>query len=119
MRFLYIRQRVVESLSLVDVFGEFDGVETLLHSYGLLREVNVGALRGCGGWNERVAVRPIVDLPWCDGVAELAVSVVVHHWADGAVNREFLPVYAEAGELGVEVGEVAALEEGVVGEADT
>lgn len=45
---------------------------------------------------------------------ELAVAVVVHHWADGTVDGEFLPVYAEAGELGVEVGEVPPLEEGVV-----
>jgi len=51
-------------------------------------------------------------------VAHRAVAVVVHHGAHVAVDGELLPVRAETRELRVEVGEVAALEEGVIGEAD-
>jgi hypothetical protein len=45
--------------------------------------------------------------------------VVVHDGADWTIDGKFLPVYAETGELGVEIGEVTALQEGIVGEADT
>lgn len=51
-------------------------------------------------------------------MAFLAISVEIHDGANRPVDRELLPVYADTGDLGVEVGEVAALEEGVVGEAD-
>ena len=119
MCFLVGAHGVVERLGLGVVLGEFDGVEPLLHGYYLLGEVNVGALCGGGGWVDALAVGPVVYFARCDAMAHLSVSVVVHDGADGTVNGEFLPVYTQAGELRVEVREISALEEGVIGEADT
>ena len=44
----------------------------------------------------------------------LTISVLVHNWADWLVDGKFLPIDAESGELGVEVGEVAALRQRVI-----
>lgn len=61
-----------------------------------------------------MAIRPIVYLTFGDCVSLLSVSVVVHDGAYGAVDGDLLPVYAEARELSVEIGEVTALEKRVV-----
>lgn len=117
--FLNVGEGVVEQLWLLEVLGELGRVHTFLHSYNLLREVDVAALGGFGGREDGGAVGPIVELPFLDGVPFLTITVVVHDGADGPVNGDLLPVYAEARELSVEIGEVAALKKRVVGEADT
>ena len=114
MGFFDLAHAVPEELRLGEVLGELGGVETLLPGDYLLRVVEVAPLFRRGGRDGGLAVRPVVYGAFCDGVAELAVAVVVHYWADRSVDGELLPVYTEAGELRVEVGEVPALEERVV-----
>ena len=56
-----------------------------------------------------MAIGPVVYLAFGDCVSFLSVSVMVHDRADGSVYRQLLPIYAETRQLGVEIGEVAAL----------
>jgi hypothetical protein len=48
-----------------------------------------------------------------------SVSVLVHDRTHWLVDRQLLPVDAETAELCVGVGEVTALQQRIVGEADT
>ena len=60
------------------------------------------------------------DAASVDGVAHVGVALVVGERADGPVYGQFGEVgTAESAELGVEIGEVAPLQERVVGEVDT
>ena len=52
-------------------------------------------------------------------MAHSTVAVLVHDRADGLVDGQLLPVGAETAELSVGVREVAALQQRVVGEANT
>ena len=52
-------------------------------------------------------------------MAHLAVAVAVHDWADRTIDGKFLPIDAKARELGIEIREVSALKEGIIGEANT
>lgn len=56
----------------------------------------------------------------CGGYSTCSVAVVVVDWCAGTVDGELLEVGAAVTvELGVEVGEETALQEGVLGEVDT
>lgn len=56
----------------------------------------------------------------CGVVRTCSVAVVVVDWCAGTVDGELLEVGAAVTvELGVEVGEETALQEGVLGEVDT
>lgn len=52
-------------------------------------------------------------------MSHCAVTVVIHDWTDWTVDRKLLEVDAKTGKLSVEVGEVTALQQWVVGETDT
>jgi hypothetical protein len=54
-----------------------------------------------------------------DLVRSLAVSEVVEDGADRLVDGEVTKVDTESGDLGVEVGEVSSLEQGIVGVVDS
>ena len=103
------RHRVIEQLRLTEVFFELRTEHTRFDPR-FMRGIGVPALGFFGWWICSEAVRPVVDCTLLHDVAHGAVAVVVHHWTNGAVDGEFLPIYAQARELGVEVGEVATLE---------
>lgn len=109
---------VVEELGLVLVLLELGAAHAGLDAGHFLGVVDVAAFFLCGGRGGMEAVGPVVDGALCDGVAHGAVAVEVHNGADGLVDGELLPVDAETAELGILVGEVPALEEGVIAKAD-
>ena len=120
VKLLVRRERVVEELRVVEVLLEFHAVETLAGSgnRGMVVYVCVVVASLFCVRDSVEAVRPVVYGALVDAVIHCAVTVEVHDRAHGAVDGELFPVNAEAGDLGVLVGEVAALEEGVIGEAD-
>ena len=89
---------------------EFYRMKTLFYGYGFLPVVDVATLFRLAG----LSVRPVVYLAFGDAIVELPVAVVVHYWADCAVDGESLPVYAQTGELAIKIGEVATLEAGII-----
>jgi len=110
---------VVEELSLVEVLSELLALKTHLHASNLLWVVDVTAILRLDWRNSRETVWPVVDSTLGNGVTQLTVTLVVHDWAYWTVDWEFLPVGAKTGQLGVEVGEVTALEKRVIGETNT
>ena len=78
----------------------------------------VTALFGGNGFELRGTVGPVVDGTLVNLVSHLAVALIVHDGTDRPVNRQLLPVDTEARDLSIEVGEVPALKERVVAEAD-
>ncbi|KAI9166472.1 LOW QUALITY PROTEIN: putative two component histidine kinase [Paramyrothecium foliicola] len=118
VRLLNLGERVEEELGLVDVLLELGAPGALLDALHLGGELDKTAL-GLGGRGLLLeAVGPVVHLALGDGVAALAVAVEVHDGADGLVDGQLLPVDAQTGQLSVEIGEVSALQERIVGEAD-
>jgi len=99
---LDFRDRVPEELCLGKVLGEFYAMQALFHHNKFL-------------W----VVGPIVDLSFGDFVTELSVPVVAHHRTNWSIDWEFLPVYAETGELRIKIGEIATLQKRIVREADS
>lgn len=121
MHFFDGGEGVVEKLGLVEVLLELGSVEAELcagdgRGKFFIGMFVAGVLCVRSGFE---AVRPIVDGSLMDAVVEGAVAVEVHDGADRAVDGELLPVDSETGDLGVEVGEVTALEKRIVGETDT
>jgi hypothetical protein len=66
-----------------------------------------------------LTVWPVIDLAFGDLVSELPVAVIIHYGANGSVNWQLLPIHTQTGELCIEVREIAALEERIVGEANS
>ncbi len=65
------------------------------------------------------AVRIIAGLALIDGLAHVAVPLVIMHGSYGAVNRDFMKVRpAEALQLSIYVGKQTALQKRVIGEVD-
>lgn len=115
---LVLRHGVVKELSLVVVLAEFvaeGAVLDALHALGVGCEP---ATLGAGWGNGFEAVGPVVNRALRDSVAHLSVSVVVEHRAHWTVDWQLFPIDAQAADLGVEVGEVSALEKWIVGEVD-
>ena len=94
-------------------------MQALLHGDDFLGVIIICAFGDFGGWDGGFAVGPVVDFTFCNGMQLLAIAVVVHDRADWTIDGKLLPVYAETGELGVEIGEVTTLQERIVGKADT
>ncbi len=65
-----------------------------------------------------MTIGPVIDCAFRDGVSALTIAVVVEYWAHRLVDWKFLPVDTKATELSVEVGEIAALQEWIIGEPD-
>jgi hypothetical protein len=116
---LVLCKRVVEELGLVVVLAELLRAQTSLHALNLCGDVLVGAVLDLCRWGSLEAVRPVVDSALSDSMAHGTVAVLVHDRADGLVDGQLLPVGTETAELSVGVGEVAALQQRVVGESNT
>ena len=89
-----VGERVVEELSLAEMLPKLGRVQALLHGYDLFGIFHIGTLGCCGCRNDRLSVREVVNLSFGDSVAFLSVPVVVQDRADGAVDRNFLPIYS-------------------------
>ena len=101
------------------MLAELLRTQTGLHAFDLGGDVAVGTVLDLCGRGGFEAVGPVVDGSLGDSVAHGTVAVLVHDRADGPVDGQLLPIGAETAELGVGVGEVAALQQRVVGESDT
>lgn len=118
VRLLVVGKRVVEQLRLAVMFAHLGVHGPVLVPCAPLRVALERALLDFYGRTGVEAVGPVVHRSLGDLVPHLAVAVVVHDGADRAVDRQLFPVDSQPRDLGVEVGEVAALEERVVGEVD-
>lgn len=119
---LVLGHGVVEELRLAVVLAEFvaqGAVLDALYALGVGLEPTAQPAALDAGWGNRFeAVGPVVDRALRDAVAHLAVSVVVENRAHWTVDWKLFPIDAQAADLGVEVGEVSALEKWIVGEVD-
>lgn len=109
---------VPEELGLAEVLLELGAAGTSLDTSDLLGVLEVAALLVGGGRAGIEAVGVVVDGAAGNGVAHGTITVEVHDGAHRAVDGKLLEVDTKTGELGIEVGEVAALEKRVVGEAN-
>jgi hypothetical protein len=81
-----------------------------------------------------MAVRPVVDITLGNAMTFLSIAVVIEDGTDRSINRDLkkemndrpldpintnlLPIDTQTSYLGVEIREIAALEEGIVAEPD-
>src|SRR5687768_7984586 len=94
---------VVKQLSLRVVLTELCALRPLLDALDLGWVVDIPALF-LRSWRARLkAIRPVVDLAASDCVTHCTVSVEVHDGANRFVDRQLLPVYAETGDLSIEI----------------
>ena len=103
MLLLVLGERIQEELRLVVMLLELLTAYALLDASNLLRELDVATMLGRNRRACLEAVWPVVDGSLVDIVVGLPVAVVIHDWADRAVDGQLLPVDPKARDLGVEV----------------